>query len=110
MACAHIEGITCDACRGPVANQAPEPAHLSGCPCPQCAYASHLDRVFAATDSALKRWVPSEADKYEALRDWFAGMAMQGLIPIWRGSHEDLPLDAYRFADAMLKARKLGAP
>jgi hypothetical protein len=42
-----------------------------------------------------------------SLRDWFAGMAMQGLL-----THDDEGLipetarDAYRYADAMLKARE----
>jgi len=41
------------------------------------------------------------------LRDWFAGLAMQGLL-----THDDEGLiseaaqDAYRYADAMLKARE----
>ncbi len=41
------------------------------------------------------------------LRDWFAGLALQGLL-----THDDEGLipeaarDAYRYADAMLKARE----
>jgi hypothetical protein len=43
------------------------------------------------------------------LRDWFAGMAMQGLL----ARHEDtnergIAWDAYRYADAMLAARREG--
>jgi hypothetical protein len=65
--------------------------------------------VFAATDSAFKRCVPSEADKREALRDWFAGMAMQGLL----ANPNEIPSDevvrgAYRYADAMIRERKEG--
>lgn len=46
-----------------------------------------------------------------SLRDWFAGMAMQGMMQTIKG-HETSPVQkgtaqkAYAFADAMLKARK----
>ncbi len=54
----------------------------------------------------------AERDRLEftpgmTLRDWFAGLAMQGLL-----THDDEGLipetarDAYRYADAMLKARE----
>lgn len=45
-----------------------------------------------------------------SLRDWFAGMAMQGLLA-GGGDYlrSDIALDSYRTADAMLAARnKLG--
>lgn len=45
------------------------------------------------------------------LRDWFAGMALQGLLASF-GEHEQLPddplllsKDMYKVADAMMKAR-----
>jgi hypothetical protein len=54
-----------------------------------------------------------------SLRDWFAGMAMQGLLVQFAGLamqgllvHDDEGViseaarDAYRYADAMLKARE----
>jgi hypothetical protein len=37
-----------------------------------------------------------------SLRDWFAGMAMQGTI-IWKGKFH--PADAYEAADAMMEER-----
>lgn len=45
------------------------------------------------------------------LRDWFAGMALQGMLAASQGvSFKDPftsgPRDAYKFADAMLEARK----
>jgi hypothetical protein len=42
-----------------------------------------------------------------SLRDWFAGMALQGLTSTarWTTSH-DLSLTAYAIADAMIEARK----
>jgi hypothetical protein len=42
------------------------------------------------------------------LRDWFAGMAMQGMLTRDdEGKIPDVAKDAYRYADAMLKAREL---
>lgn len=42
------------------------------------------------------------------LRDWFAGMALQGALacPDSRGKFTDFASDAYCYADAMLAARK----
>lgn len=46
-----------------------------------------------------------------SLRDWYAGMALQGLLA--RPDHYEWELidvaasDSYRYADAMLKAREL---
>lgn len=42
------------------------------------------------------------------LRDWFAGKALQGFLsdPTMDGTPEDYADSAYRFADAMLKARR----
>lgn len=43
------------------------------------------------------------------LRDWFAGMALQGMYgnDNWHHSScEDMTSDAYKMADAMLKARR----
>lgn len=58
-------------------------------------------------------------ERQEALRDWFAGMALQGIIAGKSFTHDDLQRiglthkelrdaqisDAYATADAMLKAR-----
>lgn len=47
------------------------------------------------------------------LRDWFAGQAMCGLLACpttFSDSHERFANDAYRFADAMLAARKVAPP
>lgn len=42
------------------------------------------------------------------LRDWFAGLAMQGLLAdsSIHGTHAEIASNAYGFADAMLKARE----
>jgi hypothetical protein len=43
-----------------------------------------------------------------ALRDWFAGLAMQAIIGTFTGEidgTDGIVSDAYTFADAMLKAR-----
>ncbi len=42
------------------------------------------------------------------LRDWFAGMALQGTLADSEltGDHETFAYDAYKFADAMMKARE----
>ena len=50
-----------------------------------------------------------------SLRDWFAGMAMQGFCASFpnvaknnlREYAEEMPITAYMVADAMLKARDL---
>ena len=44
------------------------------------------------------------------LRDWFAGMALQGIIASGRVcvDHADAARDAYCYADAMLAAREKG--
>lgn len=39
-----------------------------------------------------------------SLRDWFAGMAMQGLLA--QGKYVSTPADAYKLADAMLEQRE----
>lgn len=41
-----------------------------------------------------------------SLRDWFAGMAMQGTIPIDDIGATNTAIRAYKLADAMLKARE----
>ena len=43
-----------------------------------------------------------------SLRDWFAGMAMNGLLsdPRYEGTHEQAAEYSYRMADAMLAERK----
>ena len=40
------------------------------------------------------------------LRDWFAGMAMQGLLHDEAMVHPKIPEFAFKAADAMLKERK----
>lgn len=42
------------------------------------------------------------------LRDWFAGMAMQGLLAdsSIHGTHAEIANNAYGFADAMIKQRE----
>lgn len=43
-----------------------------------------------------------------SLRDWFAGQAMQSLVPQWGDyATQDLAKDAYKIADAMLAAREV---
>jgi len=54
---------------------------------------------------------PKKLHKYNGmtLRDYFAAKAMQGLVENanWRGMPEDaLAKEAYKMADAMLKARE----
>ena len=48
-------------------------------------------------------------ERMEALRDWFAGMALQGLLTTERQGVGDLDWvnRAYQIADEMLKARQL---
>ena len=43
-----------------------------------------------------------------SLRDWFAGMALQGALacPASSGKIADFASDSYQYADAMLAARK----
>ena len=43
-----------------------------------------------------------------SLRDWFAGMALQGALacPASKGEFADFASDSYCYADAMLAARK----
>jgi hypothetical protein len=43
------------------------------------------------------------------IRDWFAGMALQGMnaMPSWdKGTTKEIAREAYSIADAMLAARK----
>ncbi len=48
---------------------------------------------------------PSGFDTGMTLRDYFAAKAMQTFLLDKRGSMQDTAIDAYRMADAMLKAR-----
>lgn len=48
-----------------------------------------------------------------SLRDWLAGMALQGLVvsyrpPVDKGETISAAIEAYELADAMLAARKKG--
>ena len=53
-----------------------------------------------------------EAETGMSLRDWFAGQALAGLLADTNvlGSAPEVANAAYRFADAMLAARKAEAP
>lgn len=48
------------------------------------------------------------SQKGMVLRDWFAGLALQGALacPTSSGKFADFASDAYDYADAMLAARK----
>ena len=50
---------------------------------------------------------PSETEWGMTLRDYFAAKALQGNIahPEVTGNRDDIARDAYKYADAMLKAR-----
>ena len=41
-----------------------------------------------------------------SLRDYFAAKAMQGMLMRGYGNIEHLPVDAYKFADAMIAERE----
>jgi hypothetical protein len=58
-------------------------------------------------------WVVDDGEKVKGqkgmtLRDYFAAMAMQGMLANseWGGSYISVSGDAYRMADKMLEARK----
>lgn len=55
--------------------------------------------------------VMSDAGKGMSLRDWFAGRALTGLLSnhLCKGTIERYCRDSYRYADAMILARKGGA-
>ena len=57
---------------------------------------------------AMVREANSLETKERNLRDWFAGMALQGAIacPASSGKFADFASDSYQYADAMLAARK----
>ena len=42
-----------------------------------------------------------------SLRDWFAGQVFAAIIghPVWEGTDDEIASDAYKAADAMLRAR-----
>jgi len=42
-----------------------------------------------------------------SLRDWFAGQALVAIIghPVWEGTDDEIASDAYKAADAMMRAR-----
>lgn len=54
--------------------------------------------------------IPSQSDAGMTLRDYFAAKAMQGYFERLRATqyvpHDQIAEDAYRMADAMLKARQ----
>ena len=52
---------------------------------------------------------PATHSEGMSLRDWFAGMALQGLLSLTTasgGKFEDYATDAYTIADAMIKERE----
>jgi hypothetical protein len=54
--------------------------------------------------------VPSEGAVWEygmTLRDWFAGQALAGLLAHTGESERNRAVAAYRYADAMLRAREV---
>jgi hypothetical protein len=57
---------------------------------------------------AMMREANSQETKDRNLRDWFAGMALQGALacPASSGKFTDFASDSYCYADAMLAARK----
>jgi hypothetical protein len=59
------------------------------------------------TEILKKRAFPGQMDSGMELRDWFAGMALQGLLAA-QPDPEGTPYSeiAYRFADSMLVARE----
>ena len=62
------------------------------------------------TDNAHQTGPHSYHVEGMTLRDWFAGMAMQGFIAAW-GQHDvtdfiEIAHDAYNMADAMLHRRE----
>ena len=50
--------------------------------------------------------VPRDGSAGMLLRDWFAGMALNGLNPLHYKSFSDMAEDAYKIADKMLAKRK----
>lgn len=53
-------------------------------------------------------WIRLKAPEPEAptLRDMFAMAALQGLLYVEQADHTGDSVEAYKYADAMLKARK----
>jgi len=47
-----------------------------------------------------------EVEPGMTLRDYFAAKAMQGMLMRGYGNIEHLPVDAYKFADAMIAERE----
>lgn len=53
-------------------------------------------------------WLEKEGQQGMTLRDWFAGMALQGMVAGSQGlviTHGEFAKQSYRLADAMLKER-----
>jgi hypothetical protein len=50
---------------------------------------------------------PTKFNVGMSLRDWFAGMALQGMLANGGGDHTLLPQKTYKIADAMLKEREV---
>jgi hypothetical protein len=65
-----------------------------------------ISELEKAARAEMERIVPSlalgDGGKRE-LRDWFAGMALQGLVSAWGPGMA--AQEAYKYADEMLKAR-----
>ena len=58
---------------------------------------------FNYTTLTVSDIMPQSEDR--TLRDWFAGLALNGMLPSDNEPLEILARDAYRYADAMLKER-----
>lgn len=64
--------------------------------------------AFPVQESVMSGGSPVPACSGMSLRDWFAGVAMQGIIanPTNRGSTRQVSFMAYATADAMLAERE----
>lgn len=84
---------------------------------PQAIHAYAAAKVEGITDTAERDRVyilaRAEAVGGMTLRDWFAGQALQGMLanqhPYQAGDEYMFSRDAFKLADAMLKAREGGA-
>jgi hypothetical protein len=69
----------------------------------------YADETLVTKSDSLPEWTPAVG---MSLRDWFAGMALQGKATRLSNPHEHrdiLAADCYDIADAMLKAREVNA-
>ncbi len=76
--------------------------------CPQCntwGLLADVRKVIGNGDSAFPTHAAHDNQVGMSLRDWFAGMALQGIIKSDDISYVVVASEAYKYADAMLKAR-----